>query len=63
MSLFEIGSKGENVDIIYPYQHHLYIFLISNLLQIKMGRSRSQLDPRDMKAAYVVSDDNGYYDR
>ena len=27
-----------------------------------MGRSRSSLDPRDMKAAYVVSDDNGYYD-
>ena len=27
-----------------------------------MGRSRSALDPRDMKAAYVVSDDNGYYD-
>ena len=32
-------------------------------LQTTMGRSRSQLDPRDMKAAYVVSDDNGYYDR
>ena len=27
-----------------------------------MARSRTDLDPRDMKAAYVVSDDNGYYD-
>ena len=25
-------------------------------------RSRRFLDPRDMKAAYVVSDENGYYD-
>ena len=23
---------------------------------------RRQLDPRDMKSAYVVSDENGYYD-
>ena len=28
----------------------------------KMPLRRSQLDPRDMKAAYVVSDENGYYD-
>ena len=27
-----------------------------------MSRSRRFLDPRDMKAAYVVSDENGYYD-
>ena len=27
-----------------------------------MSRLRSALDWRDMKAAYVVSDDNGYYD-
>ena len=27
-----------------------------------LGRSRGCLDPRDMKAAYVVSDENGYYD-
>ena len=38
-------------------------FEAESILQINMGRSRSQLDPRDMKAAYVVSDDNGYYDR
>ena len=27
-----------------------------------MPLRRAQLDPRDMKAAYVVSDENGYYD-
>ena len=27
-----------------------------------MPPSRASLDPRDMKAAYVVSDENGYYD-
>ena len=27
-----------------------------------MPLRRSQLDSRDMKAAYVVSDENGYYD-
>ena len=27
-----------------------------------LGRARVSLDPRDMKAAYVVSDENGYYD-
>ena len=27
-----------------------------------MPPSRRQLDPRDMKSAYVVSDENGYYD-
>ena len=27
-----------------------------------MSRSRKCLDQRDMKAAYVVSDENGYYD-
>ena len=28
----------------------------------RMPLRRCQLDPRDMKAAYVVSDENGYYD-
>lgn len=28
----------------------------------RMPLRRSQLDPRDMKTAYVVSDENGYYD-
>ena len=27
-----------------------------------MPLSRHHLDPRDMKSAYVVSDENGYYD-
>ena len=27
-----------------------------------MPLSRRHLDPRDMKSAYVVSDENGYYD-
>ena len=27
-----------------------------------MSRSRRNLDSRDMKSAYVVSDENGYYD-
>ena len=27
-----------------------------------MIRPRRMLDPRDMKSAYVVSDENGYYD-
>ena len=27
-----------------------------------MGTPRRSLDKRDMKAAYVVSDENGYYD-
>ena len=29
---------------------------------VTMPPSRASLDPRDMKAAYVVSDENGYYD-
>ena len=27
-----------------------------------MALARRHLDPRDMKSAYVVSDENGYYD-
>ena len=29
---------------------------------VNMPLSRRHLDPRDMKSAYVVSDENGYYD-
>ena len=42
---------------IWNLENHNYGKQVAN-----MPLSRRHLDPRDMKSAYVVSDENGYYD-